>query len=33
MISILLTALTENFQQLLMALAINGTIITKLEFC
>ena len=30
MISILLTALTENFQQLLTALVINGTAINKL---
>ena len=30
MILILLTALTENFQQSLMALAVNRTVITKL---
>ena len=31
MISILLTALTENFQQPLMAPAINSSVITKLS--
>ena len=30
MISILLTALTETFQQPLMGLAVNATVITKL---